>query len=38
VSQLARQNPYRSKASRAYWEQVGVNRHAAGRKGEIQRW
>jgi hypothetical protein len=34
VSQLPRMSPYSVSASTAYWLHVGVNRHAAGRKGD----
>ncbi len=35
VIQPPRSNPYSVSASTAYWLQVGVNRHEAGRNGEI---
>ncbi len=30
--------PYLRSASSAYWEQVGVNRHAGGNSGEMHNW
>jgi len=38
VIQAALHNPFFSKASRAYSEQVGVNLQAAGSIGEMNRW
>ena len=34
ANQLPRIKPYSFSASTAYWLQVGINRHVAGRRGE----
>ena len=38
VSQPPFRGPYFFNASSAYWEHVGVKRHAEGVKGEMQSW